>query len=306
MTKNSNPKILNTQKVVGVDIGATKTAAALIDNELNIIQKAEFRTPGDPLKTVKCIKHRLDDLDPSGKLPVGIAICGLLSVDRKRLLLAPNLKWENILLSDLFGPLKREFVAVNDGNAAAWGSYVTESGKGVKRFLSITMGTGLGGGVIVNGKLLFGAGELGHIKLDISGPLCGCGKRGCLESLVGGEFMPLRAKEWFGLDAASARELFGLAKDGNVKALKFWKKIGEILGYGLSGVVNLNGIQQIMIGGNIANCHKYFMDGLNASLRKNLLCPEFQEVKVSLSKWKNNLSLVGAGAIIGTQLWGRS
>lgn len=285
-------------KVIAVDIGGTETIVAIVNNNMEIIEEAKFKTLQNFSDEINSIVEEADKLDPIRKLSVGVAICGLLSLDGKRLLVAPNMKWKDCSLTESFGRLDRDFIVVNDGTAASWASFITENPHGVTRLLSMTLGTGVGGGVVIDGNPLIGAGELGHIKVLQEGPYCGCGKRGCLEALAGGRNMPERAKEWFGLDVDSPEDLYDLAESGDTRAIECWKRVGGILGYALSGVVNLNGIQAITIGGKISRAEKYFLESLQKSLTDNLMVPEFQSCSAYISKWEHNFSLMGAAAIV--------
>lgn len=284
-------------KVIAVDIGGTKSLVAVVDAGYKILEQEKFETSYKFTEVLERIKIEIEKFDPEKKLSVGIAICGLLSLDGRKLLLAPNLKWEDIDIRELFGQLGRDFIVVNDGTAASWASYLTENGGNDKSLLAVTLGTGVGGGVVIDDKLIIGAGELGHIKIDINGPLCNCGKRGCLETFIGGKHIPQRAKEWYDLSVSSSKELFELAEQGNSKAIECWKKIGNILGYALSGVVNLNGMRVITIGGKIIKAEKYFFKEFKNSFNNNLMIPEFQKCRIFISKWKHEFSLIGAASI---------
>jgi len=287
------------KKVLAVDIGGTKTVVALVDSELNILESTEFETLKDRKAAVDAIKKAADEFDPEKELPLGIVICGLLSIDGRTLFLAPNLGWKETPFDELFAALNRKYVVANDGTAAAWASYTTEAAPDVEHMLSVTLGTGVGGGLVINGSLLFGAGELGHVKVQLeNGPLCRCGKKGCLEAMIGGKHIPARAREWFGLEVKSAEELFTLARGGSGAAADCWKKIGGILGFALSNVVNLNGVQEISIGGTIAGASDFFLDETVKCLRENVMIAEYQNCNVYISKWRNNMSLIGASSLV--------
>ncbi len=286
------------EKVVAVDIGGTETIVAVVDFNFEIHDIARFETSRNISELVEEITEQIEKFDPKKMLPVGIAICGLLSHDGKYLLIAPNMQWANFSLRKVFGGLSRNFIVVNDGTAAGWASYITEKPSVVKRLLSITMGTGVGGGVVIDDSLLIGAGELGHVRVNQDGPLCSCGKKGCLETYAGGKNIPKRAKEWFNLDVKTPKELFDLAEAGNKDAIACWKKIGNIMGYTLSGVVNLNGIDFITIGGKVSRAKNYFLNELEKTLNDNLMMPEFQDCRVGISKWKHNFSLIGAASVV--------
>jgi glucokinase len=286
------------EKVIAIDIGGTTTMVSVVDTDFKILDLEEFETSHNLSEVLDSIKAIADKYDPEKQLPVGISICGLISIDGERLLLAPNMNWRDINIHETFHVLERDFIVVNDATSAAWASYITEKTGGVKRLLSITLGTGVGGGLVIDGCLTLGAGELGHMKIDFDGPSCNCGKTGCLETYVGAKHIPKRAKEWFDLDVKSSKEIFDLAEQGNQKAIDFWKKVGQILGYTLSGVVNLNGIQEITIGGKVSDAEKYFLEELENTLNDNLMVPEEQKCKVFVSKWKHSYSLIGAASIV--------
>jgi predicted NBD/HSP70 family sugar kinase len=285
-------------RVIAIDIGGTKTIVALIDSDLEILDSYEFKSSNKIDELISMINSKADKLDPEKKLDVGVAICGLLSLNGGRLLLAPNMGWKDLDLKEIFSGIGRKIYFVNDGTAAAWASYNTEKKYNVKRLLAITLGTGVGGGVVIDEGLLIGAGELGHIKICFDGPKCNCGKKGCLEAYVGGKHIPKRVKEWFGLEIETVKDLQVMANGGNDQAVECWKKIGNTLGYALSGVVNLNGIQQITVGGKIARASDYFLPAVQAALEDNLMSPEYQHCQVSISKWEHNFSLIGAALLI--------
>ncbi|MFH1414730.1 MAG: ROK family protein [Elusimicrobiota bacterium] len=285
-------------RVIAVDIGGTGSTVAVIDDGFNIIDKIKFDTSRNYNEVLENIENAVNKFDPEKKLKIGIAICGLLSHDGETLLVAPNLGWKRINMRESFGRLARKFIVVNDGTAAGWVSYLTETPENINRVLSVTLGTGVGGGIVVNGELLIGAGELGHLKIDPDGPVCGCGRKGCIEAFVGGRNIPKNVKEWFGLEVDSPKALFLLAEKGDKKAIECWNKIGYLLGYALSGVVNLNGIEVITIGGKISRASKYYMKEVEKTLKENLVIPEFQKCDIVISKWENNVSLMGAAAVV--------
>ncbi len=127
-----------------------------MDKKLDVIQKAEFRTPLNKDEFIRVLSKQIDRLDSNRKMMVGIAVCALLSVGGKKLLVAPNLGWKDIVLKDFFAPLKREYLVINDGTAVGWASYMTESDEEVVRFLTVILGTEVGGGIIIDSNLLLG------------------------------------------------------------------------------------------------------------------------------------------------------
>ncbi|MGM0568707.1 MAG: ROK family protein [Elusimicrobiota bacterium] len=284
------------KKIIAVDLGATKTAVALVNDKLQIEDRAQFATPRSREQALNEVKKQADLLDPDRKLAAGISICGLLSVDTGKLLVAPNLGWEDINTESLFEPLNRPFRILNDGSAAAWASYLKEKEENTTRLLSVTLGTGVGGGLVMDGRIITGGVELGHLKTNPQGPLCGCGARGCLETIAGGNYLPTRAKEWEGVEVKSCRGLFEMAESGDEKAIRVWRKMGSLFGYYLSGVVNLTGVQEIIMGGRIVRARKYFFDDLNRELQAGIMASGHRNCNLKVSEFTHNMSLIGAAA----------
>ena len=286
-------------RVAGIDLGGTNTSVALVDGSLTVLRRSDFATPSDPGEAYRRIRKEFKWLNIPEGVPAAVSLCGLLAPGGRQLISAPNLGWADIDLTEMFGWIKGGFIAVNDGTAAAWARYRSKNHASPSGLLSVTLGTGVGGGLVIDGNLILGAAELGHIKLDPEGPLCGCGRKGCLEAYIGGSFIPDRAREWFSLEIESASHLYALAKSGNAKALECWKKIGFLAGYAFAGVVNLIGVEEVSIGGQIAaSAGRFFMDTLGSTLRENLLSPSRQKVEINVSEYGQDMSLIGAASVI--------
>src|SRR5215204_460258 len=187
---------------IGVDVGGTKIAAAVVTPEGKILNEVRYPTQAVPpnrlIETIaRAITEVKDGFEVGG---VCLAVPGLILAAENKVVFAPNLhEIENIRLDEEIGGRTSLRVTVeNDANAAAWGEFRFGAGSEVDHLVFITLGTGVGGGIITHGVLLRGAqgagGELGHVTLDPTGPRCGCGNHGCLEALASGTAIERRAR----------------------------------------------------------------------------------------------------------------
>src|ERR671921_1794503 len=254
---------------IGVDIGGTKIAAAVVSPEGEILNEARYPTQAvPPHRLIETIARAITEVQ--GDFEVGgvcVAVPGLILAAENKVIFAPNLhEIENIRLDEEIGGRTGLRVTVeNDANAAAWGEFRYGAGKDVDHQVFITLGTGVGGGVITHGVLLRGAqgagGELGHVTLDPTGPRCGCGNHGCLEAFASGSAIQRRAREVANEKPRSAlgqlaieRQVLGedvtrLAQDGDEAAISVLEETGRWLGIGLAGVVDIFNPGGIPIGG---------------------------------------------------------
>ncbi len=284
-------------RMVAVDVGATNISMALVDKDLNLIKKHSTDTVCSLEQLIGFLKSKLATLDPDCKTAVGLALPAFFKKNRKKKIASfTNLNWPNLEVKSFFSELNRNFFTVNDGDAAAWGSYSTEINL-ENRLLTVTLGTGVGGGIVIDDNLLLKGGEIGHLKVDPSGELCGCGSRGCLETFIGGKYIARNAREWFNIEVKNARQLHKKAIAGNVNATECWRKIGGVLGYTLSGLVNLFGFKKIIIGGKMSKAYEFYLDEARKKLKDNLLCPKLQDCSIEISKWKEQLTLVGTACM---------
>lgn len=179
---------------VGVDIGGTKLAAGVVAADGSILDRVRYDTPADGdaiIEIVVSVARDFAERHHLGSPAVGLGVAALMTADGG-VSFAPNLPWTSFPVRDtLRSRLECPISVDNDANAAAWGEYRCGAGRGVRdSMVMLTVGTGVGGGLVLDGRLLRGAGgmagELGHIAILEGGPLCACGQRGCLESLASG------------------------------------------------------------------------------------------------------------------------
>jgi glucokinase len=188
---------------IGVDIGGTKIAAAVVTPEGKILNEVRYPTQAvPPNRLIETVARAITEVKEGFEVGgVCVAVPGLILASENKVMFAPNLhEIENIRLDEEIGRRTGLRVTVeNDANVAAWGEFRFGAGRGLKHMVFITLGTGVGGGIITQGVLLRGAqgaaGELGHVTIDPTGPRCGCGNHGCLEALASGTAIQRRARE---------------------------------------------------------------------------------------------------------------
>ncbi|CAM5646047.1 N-acetylmannosamine kinase [Streptomyces tendae] len=186
---------------IGVDIGGTKIAAGVVDEEGNILSTHKVPTPTTPEAIVDAIASAVDGARVGHEIVgVGIGAAGYVNRQRSMVYFAPNIDWRQEPLKEkVEARVGLPVVVENDANAAAWGEYKFGGGKGHRNVICITLGTGLGGGIIIGNKLRRGhfgvAAEFGHIRMVPDGLLCGCGSQGCWEQYASGRALVRYAKQ---------------------------------------------------------------------------------------------------------------
>ncbi len=260
--------------VVGVDLGGTKIATALLDRNGKVLRRVRYETTQlkSATEVIECLVQSVNEV--RGDLPiVGIGVASPGAVDTKRgiILNGTNLPgWVEIPLQQEMGtrlgiPVK----IVNDANAAAWGEYYAGAGKKSKTMVYVTISTGIGSGIVLDGKLLLGsnsfAGELGHTMIGQEGPLCSCGQFGCWEAYASGtsiaRFATEAAARKFSLmtelaakegTMIGAKHLFKAASLGDPVASEVVDEVTSYIASGLKNVVHTFNPDCIVIGGGVS------------------------------------------------------
>ncbi|MEO0649505.1 MAG: ROK family protein [Planctomycetota bacterium] len=255
-------------RALGLDIGGSAVKAGAInvdgsDRRETTRETGEGTTLEGLLDALVDIHAELGPVDR-----IGIGSPGLLDRVAGRVLTSPNLPWmtEGPLVEPIVERcgLTRDAVAFeNDANAAALGEFWLGAGREYASLLFVTLGTGVGGGLILDGELVLGAGlagEVGHFKVDPQGPPCGCGQRGCVEALASATAARRRARE-AGLPDDLA-ELNHAADSGDPRARELFRAVGYDLGYGLSAALNLLDLRTYVIGGGFSAAIAHLEPGI--------------------------------------------
>ena len=302
---------------IGVDIGGTKIAAAVVSPEGKILNEVRYPTQAvPPNRLVETISAAI--LEVKDGFEVGgacLAVPGFVLSAENKVIFAPNLhEIENIRLDEEMGPRTGLTVTVeNDANAAAWGEFRFGAGKDVDHQVFITLGTGVGGGVITHGVLLRGAqgagGELGHVTIDPAGPRCGCGNHGCLEAFASGSAIQRRAREVANEKPGSAlgqlateRQVLGedvtrLAHEGDEAALQVLHEAGRWLGIGLAGFVNIFNPEVVAVGGGASRAGEFVLAPAREEVRLRARSPSRDLVEIKGATLGPESGVMGAAAL---------
>jgi glucokinase len=276
------------QPVVALDIGGTKILAALVSARYEVLDREMAPTPADsgPQEINKCIFTAVDRLLHKSRLKashmaaIGVAAAGIIDAARGLVTTSPNLPgWEDVPLRDLVSARYDVYTAlVNDASAAALGEYRLGAGRGLHNMVYLTISTGIGGGLIVNGRLYLGssgsAGELGHMVIDVNGPEDTCGNFGCLESLASGRAIAREAIERIKkgqasalsqavggkIESITARDVAAAARRGDSLAKEVVHQVAVYLGTGLTNIVNIFNPDTIVIGGGVAKMGELLLE----------------------------------------------
>jgi glucokinase len=308
---------------IGIDIGGTNITVALVTGNGEILRKIRFPTRAEEgkTKTIKCILKALGaimkGLRSNSIEGIGIGAAGDIDQDRGVVRFSPNLLWKDVPIVRLIREkFNLKVVLDNDANAAAWATYILETGRKVKNLLCITLGTGVGGGIILNGRIYHGAsgsaGEIGHMTLNPQGQRCRCGNYGCLETYIGSAYIVKKAireirkgeksliKKIAGgnLKSVTPETIQVAALKGDKMARRIWKEAGEYLGIALSGVINLLNPEVIVFGGGVARAGELIFKPMKAEIRKRTFKTPFEKVKFTCTRFGEDLGVIGAALLI--------
>ena len=264
---------------IGIDVGGTKILGGVVDSSGKVIHKIRAATPSaGGMELLDSIAEVSDSLAKFQKVEhIGLSIAGFVSADRQRMLATPNISNLNDveMAQYLSKSTGKKVVIENDGNAAAWGEYRFGAAQHSKSMLMVTLGTGIGGGIIVNGELLRGAfgigGEIGHLNVVPQGAPCGCGAFGCFEQYGSGSAL-LRYLQEHGSQEFSSGEFTGemiteLARGGNQVAIAGFRYIAEHIGSGLASLCMVLDPDVIVIGGGVADAGDILLEPISQVLR---------------------------------------
>ena len=301
---------------IGVDVGGTKIAAAVVTPEGEVLNEVRYPSSGPKERLLSSMARSVNEVRDGFEVGgVCLAVPGTVSTVENKIIDAPNLHTiEGIPLKDELEERTGLTTTVeNDANAAAWGEFRFGAGSEVSHLIFITLGTGVGGGVISHGVLLRGAqgagGEMGHITIQATGPRCGCGNHGCLEALASGTAIARRAREVASEEPDSAlgqlaveRAVLGedvakLARQGDEAAISVLRETGVWLGIGLAGFVNVFNPEVIAIGGGAARAGDLILDAARHEVRLRAMSPSRDLVEIKEATLGADSGVLGAAAL---------
>ncbi|MGK9146854.1 ROK family glucokinase [Plantibacter flavus] len=303
---------------IGIDIGGTKIAGGVVDDDGRILAAARTPTPAsDPDAIIEAVVGMVRELDTGDISSVGVAAPGFFDADRSTVYYSPNIAWRNEPLRDRLAERlpDKAVVIENDANAAGWAEFRYGAGRAERSMVMVTIGTGVGGAIVLDDRLLtggFGTGaELGHMRLIPDGLPCGCGARGCVEQYCSGSALLRLANEAAdaggdGAALARAREAAGgvlnghhvsaLLEAGDPGALRCLTGLGNHLGEALASFSAILDPTVFVIGGGVAQAGDLLLDPVREAFLSHLPARGFHpEPSFSIAELVNDAGVIGAG-----------
>jgi glucokinase len=329
MLKNKPKKA---KYLVGVDLGGTTIITVVTDIHGKVI--ASVKCLSEVKEGVKAVINRIVDtiyatvakakLQIDEVLTIGIGAPGPLSTKTGIIIDAPNLDgWVNVPLRDLVKKAFNQKIPVfleNDANAAAYGEFWIGTGKNVSTLIILTLGTGIGGGIIIDKKLYRGpddtAGELGHISVFPNGPVCNCGNNGCLEAIASATGMVNRAVDALrlgrrslirdlaehDLNRVTAKMIYQAVLKGDKLAKDIMQETGRYIGIAAASLVNIFNPEMIVFSGGMINAGDYLLDPIRDEVKKRAFPQPAKRVKILPAKLGENAGAIGAAGIAYCEL----
>lgn len=310
---------------VGIDVGGTNIKIALVDLDGKIVYNATTPTRAEMgyEAGINNIKQAIKDLmqetkeTPQTIEAIGFGLPGQIDYKEGMVKNLSNIPgWVNVPLAKI---IEDEFQIKtkldNDVRCAALGELNFGAGKGCENLICITIGTGIGSGIVLNGKLVRGAsntaGEIGHIKMQMqNGPLCGCGDYGCLEAFASGPAIVTMAREYIsGGKSAKYKEMAPdgvitpyivaqAALQGDAVSIQIFKQMSKIIGTALASVVNLLNPEKIIIGGGVADAGEILLEPIRKTILDRAMPIQAQSVKIVPAQLANTAGVIGASLLI--------
>jgi glucokinase len=308
---------------LGVDIGGTKIAAGVVDESGEIVVQNRRATPVHNAEAVvEAIVDMTKDFSDYSLESIGIGVAGLVDADRSHVLLGPNLGWENVPLRQLVERGTRlPTVVENDANAAAWGEFQFGAGRDFRSMVTVTVGTGIGGGVVLDDRLQRGAhgvaAEFGHLRVVPQGRLCGCGRYGCWEQYASGNALVRTARELAAQRREEALQLLTLgdgtpegvqgrhvteaARLGDVVAINAFDTVGRWLAHGMVEVAALLDPGVFIIGGGVIEAGDLLLAPTRELFERDLVGKDVRTMTPVLPAELGNLAGLSGAADLARQ-----
>jgi glucokinase len=305
-------------QAIGIDVGGTKIAAARISPHGEILAREVVPSPADDTDAIiDSMVAAARELRTDEVVVVGISAAGMVETGTGVVRFAPNLAWREADLRErVGGPLRLPAVVENDNNAAAWGEYRFGAGRGRRHVLFVGIGTGIGGGIIVDGALVRGAhgfaAEIGHIVVQPDGERCGCGNRGCWETVASGTAISRASRRAVTRHPHSriaelaqgdpGRGTGSLvtraAREGDPAACGILVEVGHRLGEGIAGLVNVLDPEVVIVGGGAAEAGDLLLDPARAAFRRTVEGPDHRPaVPIVVAELGTDAGVIGAATL---------
>jgi glucokinase len=303
---------------VGIDVGGTKIAGGVVDERGAVVATALRESPATDTAAIElAIQEVVAELRASHDVDaVGVGAAGFIDAARSTVLFSPNLAWrDEPLKSDLEQAIGLPVVIENDANAAAWGEFTFGAGEDVDDLLLVTVGTGVGGGIVLTGELHRGAfgvaAEIGHLRVVPGGLLCGCGNRGCWEQYASGTALVREARDQAdrgsliakslldraggNVDAITGPLITEAARDGDAFAIEQMGVLGRWLGEGIATLTAVLDPAVVVVGGGVSEAGDLLLDPIRAHFKAGLTGRNYRPtLEIREAKLGNKAGLIGA------------
>jgi glucokinase len=303
---------------VGIDVGGTKIAGGVVDERGAVVATALRESPATDTAAIElAIQEVVAELRASHDVDaVGVGAAGFIDAARSTVLFSPNLAWrDEPLKSDLEQAIGLPVVIENDANAAAWGEFTFGAGEDVDDLLLVTVGTGVGGGIVLTGELHRGAfgvaAEIGHLRVVPGGLLCGCGNRGCWEQYASGTALVREARDQADRGSLIAKSLLDraggdvdaitgpliteAARHGDAFAIEQLEILGRWLGEGIATLTAVLDPAVVVVGGGVSEAGDLLLDPIRAHFKAGLTGRNYRPtLEIREAKLGNKAGLIGA------------
>jgi glucokinase len=310
--------MVHADQALGIDVGGTKIETLRVTRDGTVLGRTRVSTPAeDPEATMGAMIDAAKGLLDPEVVAVGVGAAGLVEASSGVLRFAPNLAWRELPIAARMGEaLSLPCQVDNDANVAAWGEYRFGAGRGYRHMLLVTVGTGIGGGIVAGRRLFRGAhgfaAEIGHIVVEPNGPLCGCGNRGCFEQVASGQAIGRLGREaaaehpmsliaeLVGRDPAkvSGETVTKAARQGDDVAVRILVQVGRRLGEGIAGLANVLDPQVVVVGGGAIVAGDLLLDPARERFREAIEAPDHRPaVPIVPAQLGNDAGAIGAAAL---------
>lgn len=305
----------DTPHLIGIHVSGSRLRAALVDSDGNLLESGEAEI--SPENMVSQAARVVKDLARNGGniIALGFAIPGLVNRQTDVVMISPDLPSpiREGIHAELSKATGLRVEIENDANAAAYGEFKVGAGRGSRDIFYMMIGNGIGGAIILDGKLWTGssgfAGEVGHITIDTEGVECVCGNTGCLETVASARSIVRRARERLNRDSTSSLSRLGLTKDftaddvaheaneGDDFALMMIERTGKYIGTGVASVINLLNIELIILGGGVMDAGQLILNPIIQEAKRRAFQPCFEATEIVAGKLGRDATTIGAAML---------
>lgn len=301
--------------VVGLKVTETQVIGALTDLEATVLEKRSDtlldRTPEHVIETLVASVHALiqsQNIELSKLLGVGVGLAGIIDTERGVLRQSPFFGWHDLPLRQLLHKKLNVPVYIdNDVNTLTLTEKWFGSGYAVDNFLTVTIGRGVGLGIVVNGQFYRGAsggaGEFGHTVIEPNGPLCDCGKRGCLEAFVGDPGLLRMAAESMTNAPATSEQLLAAANQGDPLARAVFARAGEVLGRGIANLINIFNPSHVLISGEGVRVGEWLFPAMRQAIQLHVMPGLVGDTAIRIDTWGDDAWARGAAGLVLRELF---